>query len=304
MLFGLLFGNLQAQSDFDFTQRWFNESLYNPAAAGNSFSTGLFLHSRTQWLGLDRAPVTVAGSFDFYSQPLRSGFALNVVADYLGPRHNYHFRGAYAYMIDLGETGILSMGLSAGLYMRGWYIKPTDLDNPSDPPALIYNERKEYTPDFDFGLEYLGPFKLGISLRHIGAKHLSKDLYPPDLHLWSYASSRFNLGESVSFEPLVAFTWRANISRFEGGFLMYFFKVENLRDYNDRFWVGAVYRTDHNIALMAGLNLTSQLRIGYSFDYGAGSVARLANVGSHEVFLAWQINRKFYKEFCCPVAYQ
>jgi type IX secretion system PorP/SprF family membrane protein len=304
MIVGLLSGAaLHAQSDFDFTQRWFNESLHNPAAVGNSFSTGFFLHSRTQWLGLDRAPLTIAGVFDYYSQNLRSGFGLTAAADYIGVKHNYYFRAAYTYFLDLGDYGILSMGLSGGVFIRGWHIQSDYLEEADDFPALIYNEREEYTPDFDFGLEYKGAFKLGVAIRHVGAAGLSSDLYPPDLHIWSYLSSRFNLSYSISIEPLVAFTWRANIHRFEGGFLFYFFKIENLKNYNDRFWIGAVYRTDHNIAFMAGINLTSQLRLGYSFDYGFDDVAAIAKAGTHEVFIAWQFNRKFYKEFCCPWAY-
>ncbi|MDR0296342.1 MAG: PorP/SprF family type IX secretion system membrane protein [Prevotellaceae bacterium] len=295
---GLLSGTMYAQSDFDFTQRWFNESLYNPAAVGNSYSTGVFLHARHQWLNLDRAPVTIAGAFDYFNQDFRSGLGLTVLADYIGVWKNFHFRGAYAYFLDLGNAGILSMGLAGGLFIREWDIRPEHLEDVSDP-ILIYNEKTKYMPDFDFGIEYKGVFKFGAVIRHIGAA-LSTDDYSPDPHIWSYLSSRFNLSSSVSIEPLAAFTWRAKISRLEGGVLLYFFKTKNYTTYNDHLWVGAVYRTDHNIALMAGVNLTPQLRLGYSFDYGFGNVASLANLGSHEVFLSWQFNRKFYKDFCCP----
>jgi len=299
LIVGLLSGTVHAQSDFDFTQRWFNESLYNPAAVGNSFSTGFFLHSRAQWVGLDRAPVTVAGAFDYYSQSLRSGFGATVVADYIGVRHNYHFRGAYAYILDLGSAGMLSMGLSGGLFIRGWHIHPDHLEDPGDL-VLIYNEEKQYTPDFDFGLEYKGQFKFGVAFRHIAASYLSTAAYPPDFHIWAYLSSRFNFSSSVSIEPIASFTWRSSIYRVEGGFLLYFLKTKNYTTYNDRLWVGAVYRSDHNLALMAGVNLTPELRLGYSFDYGFGNVASIAHLGTHEIFLAWQINRKFYKDLCCP----
>ncbi|MCL2097271.1 MAG: PorP/SprF family type IX secretion system membrane protein [Bacteroidales bacterium] len=298
---GLFSGTMYAQSDFDFTQRWFNESMYNPAAVGNSFSTGFFLHSRAQWVGLDRAPVTVGGAFEHYSQELRSGFGLTMVGDYIGVKQNYHIRAAYAYIIDLGYAGMLSMGLSGGVFYRGWRINPVaHLDDPGDLTPPIYNDTKEYTPDFDFGIEYKGQFKFGLTLRHIGGKYLSTGNYPPDFHIWSYLSSRFNLNSSVSIEPLASFAWRANISRVEGGFLLYFLKTTNYASYNDRLWVGAVYRSDHNVALMAGVNITPQLRLGYSFDYGFGNVASLANLGTHEIFFAWQFNRKFYKDICCP----
>jgi type IX secretion system PorP/SprF family membrane protein len=298
IIVGLVSGTMYAQSDFDFTQRWFNQSLYNPAATGNSFSTGLFLHSRLQWIGLNRAPVTIAGAFDYYNQNIHSGIGASIAADYIGVRQNYHFRAAYAYFLEVGKSGTLSMGLSAGLFIRGWHVKPEYMEDHGDL-VVIYNEKKEYTPDFDFGVEYQGLFKAGIAIRHIGAAGLSNALYPPDFNIWSYVSSRFDLSEAnipVGIEPLAAFTWRANISRFEGGFLLYFLKFESRNTFSDIFWVGATYRTDHNIAVMGGINLTPELRIGYSFDYGFGKVASIANFGTHEIFIAWQFNRQTYKE--------
>ena len=304
MIAGLLSGVVHAQSDFDFTQRWFNESLYNPAAVGNSFSTGFFLHGRSQWIGLDGAPRSLAGAFDYYNQDLRSGLGLPIAADYIGGvRGNYHFRGAYAYFLDLGTAGIISLGLSGGVFIREWHIEPGHFEDPNDI-VMIYNGEKKYTPDFDFGIEYKGAVKFGVTFRHIGASRMTDDPHPPDFHIWSYLSSRYNLSSSVSIEPLASFTWRANISRAEGGLLLYFFKTKNYTTFNDRFWVGATYRTDNNIAIMAGINFTPQLRIGYSFDYGFGDVATIANMGSHEVFIAWQFNRKFYKEVCCYGAYK
>jgi type IX secretion system PorP/SprF family membrane protein len=288
-----------AQSDFDFTQRWFNESLYNPAAVGNSFSTGYFFHTRSQWLGLEKAPVTIAGSFDTYNQSLRSGIGASLTADYIGVYQNYNFRAAYSYYLQLGSRGMISFGLSAGVFVREVAFNSSQLDNPSDP-ILAYTQEKEYAPDFDFGVEYKGAFKFGVTVRHLGAQSIAQNRYSQPLNVWSYISSRFNISGAVSVEPLLSFTWRQSIYRVEGGALLYFFKTKNLHTYNDRFWIGGVYRTNHNIAVMAGMNVTSQLRIGYSFDYGLSNVATIATFGTHEIFVAYQFNRKFYKDVCCP----
>ena len=71
-IFVLIASAVSAQNDFDLTQRWFNETLYNPASAGNNFSTGVFLHTRQQWVGISGAPTTVAGTFDTYVETLSS----------------------------------------------------------------------------------------------------------------------------------------------------------------------------------------------------------------------------------------
>ncbi|MDR2362084.1 MAG: PorP/SprF family type IX secretion system membrane protein [Prevotellaceae bacterium] len=296
---GLSSANAYAQSDFDFSQRWFNESLYNPAAVGNSLSTGFFLHTRSQWLGLDGAPITLAGAFDYFNQPLHSGFGATVAADYIGVYQTYNFRLAYAYYMQFASGAMMSFGLSAGVLARHTDINAAQLDEPGDP-VVDYNRDKEYTPDFDFGLEYKGAFKFGVTVRHIGVRAMADSRYAPSVNIWAYLSSRFNITRSMSVEPIASFTYRRDIYRAEAGALLYFFKTRNLHTYNDRFWIGAVYRSDHNIALLAGMNLTSRIRIGYSFDYGVDDVVNIATYGTHELFFAYQFNRQFYKDVCCP----
>jgi type IX secretion system PorP/SprF family membrane protein len=295
----LLSAALHAQSDFDFTQRWFNESLYNPAAVGNSFSTGYFFHTRSQWVGTTKAPITLAGSFDSFSQSLHSGFGATLAADYIGVYQTYNFRLAYAYYLEVSSSALLSLGLSAGVFARHLSVYPSQLDNANDP-ILAYNQTKEYAPDFDFGIEYKGAFKWGFTVRHLASHALSDNRHPQSINVWTYLSSRFNVSRSLSLEPMASFTWRDDIYRVEGGLMLYFFKTKNIRTYNDRFWLGAVYRSDHNIALMAGMNVTSKLRLGYSFDYGVGDVATLSAYGTHELFIAFQFDRKLYKDRCCP----
>jgi type IX secretion system PorP/SprF family membrane protein len=294
---GLSSAGAFAQSDFDFSQRWFNELLYNPAAAGNSLSTGFFLHSRSQWLGLDGAPVTLVGAFDSFSQSLHSGLGVTLAADYIGVHQTYNARLAYAYYMQLASGAMLSFGLSAGLLARHSNIHSDLMDEPNDR-IIAYNQKK-YAPDFDFGIEYKGAFKLGATVRHLGAQAIADD-YLSSINVWAYLSSRFNIARSVSLEPIASFTYRRDIYRAEGGVLLYFFKTKNLHTYNDRFWAGAVYRSSHNIALLAGMNLTSKIRIGYSFDYGFSDVATVATYGAHELFFAYQFNRTFYKDVCCP----
>jgi type IX secretion system PorP/SprF family membrane protein len=285
-----------AQSDFDFTQRWFNESLYNPAAVGNNLSTGTFLHSRTQWVGVDKAPKTVAASFDHYSARARSGFGLTLAADDIGISRTYNLRLAYAYYLHFHDKSMLSLGVSAGVLAKNIALGSAKMDDPNDPIAAV-GDISEYAPDFDLGLEYKGPLKAGLTVRHIGLMHT--------INVWSYVSSRFNLNPSMSIEPMASFTWRpdiygekAGIYRAEGGLLFYLLKTKSDNTYNDRFWLGAAYRSSHNLALMLGMSITPHLRLGYSVDYGLGAVVGITGFGTHEIFLAYHLNRQFYKDVC------
>jgi type IX secretion system PorP/SprF family membrane protein len=288
-----------AQSDFDLTQRWFNETLYNPAAAGNNFSTGVFLHTRQQWVGISGAPSTHAGTVDTYIEDLRSGFGLTFAADRLGSVSSYSTRLAYSFYIPVGEQAVLSLGLSGGVLSRSRRVSGGGSEDPDDP-SLIYGNVSDYSPDFDFGFEFKGPFKLGASIRHLAAQQPKYNLPKHSINIWSYFSSRFNLSEALSLEPLVSVLYNESSYRAEVGALFYFFKTESRNTYSDRFWMGALYRTGNNFALLAGVNLTPKIRLGYSFDYATGDLSSIAKGGTHELFLSFYLNRIFYKDETCP----
>ncbi|MDR0560652.1 MAG: type IX secretion system membrane protein PorP/SprF [Prevotellaceae bacterium] len=288
-----------AQSDFGLTQRWFNEMLYNPAAAGNNFSTGIFLHTRQQWVGISGAPSTYAGSLDTYIESLSSGLGLSFAADRLGTISSYNTRFAYAFYIPVGKKFSLSLGLSGGILFRSRKIGDEDAFN--NDPASAYGNVSESSPDFDIGFELRGPFKAGLSVRHLAVQSAQNNLQTHTINMWAYASSRFNISESTSLEPIASVLYN-NYPQFEGGALLYFMKNERKNVYNDRFWLGALYRTGSSgiFALLAGVQLTPKIRLGYSFDYAAGELATLANAGTHELFLSFYLNRIFYKDEACP----
>jgi type IX secretion system PorP/SprF family membrane protein len=285
----------EAQIDFDLTQRWFNETLYNPASAGNNFSTGVFLHTRQRWVGVSGAPATHAGTFDTYVEDLRSGFGLTFAVDKLGSNavNSYSTRLAYAFYIPVGEKAVLSLGMSGGILFTS-KIPGTGAEEE------IATNRSDYSPDFDFGFEFKGPFKLGASIRHLGAKSPKYNLPKHSINIWTYASSRFNLSESLSIEPLASVLLYESSPIVEAGSLVYFFKTERNNAYSDRFWLGALYRSGNSFAVLAGVNLTPKIRLGYSFDYAIGDLSSMSKGGTHELFLSFYLNRIFYKDEACP----
>jgi len=293
-------GTIKSQSDFDLSQRWFNESVYNPGATGNSFSTGIFVHSRVQWLNTEGAPMTNAVSADTYVDYLKSGFGLSVLTDKIGYVNSWSAKLSYAYYIPLSQKSSLALGLSGYLQNRSSNITPDMLEQANDP-ALSYSRVNEYNPDFDFGLEYLGPVKFGAAVRHLlNFQPVNSQILPHSMNVWAYLSSRFNLSDGVSLEPAASYMFRDNIHRIEGGAIFYFLKTKNANKYNDRFWFGGMYRLNKQFSALAGASLTSRLKLGYSFDYGIGDLAYISKMGTHEIFLSWHFNKLFYKDTTCP----
>ena len=300
LLVALLFCcSTYAQSDFDFTQRWFNESIYNPAAVGNSYTTGVFLHGRAQWVGIDGAPHTQAATFDTYVEHWRSGLGFAVIRDEIGYLSSYTAKLSYSFHVPLSYRSALALGLSGGVLNRNRNIKNSMAFDPNDP-ALLYKNVSDYAPEFDFGVEYKGPLKVGAAIRHLGV-YSNNDLPKPSTNIWAYASSRFNLADQLSVEPAMSYMYHNHVSRYELGAILYFLRTDSRLKYNDRFWLGAMVRFNGQFALLAGVNVTKQMRVGYSVDYGmTNDLVSVSKWGTHEVFVSWQLKRIFYKEALCP----
>lgn len=292
---------LRAQSDFDLSQRYFNEAIYNPAATGNSFSSGFFLHLRKQWAGLDGAPTTGVFSAEAFLDKYHSGFGFSMTVDKIGFTNTYTARGSYAFFIPFDESSVLALGASAGLINRTKNANGALVDDLNDG-ELYFGNISEFSPDFDLGIEYQGLFKLGASIRHLG-RQSSKNSFPSSSkNIWAYASTRFNIIHDLSVEPIISYTHRERINRYEAGAIFYLFKSTTPRYYNDRFWAGFMYRFNDQYSILAGLHITPRLRVGYSFDYAARELSILSKGGTHEIFIAWQFNRLFYKDrtMNCP----
>lgn len=290
-----------AQSDFDLSQRFFNEAIYNPAATGNTFTTSFFLHLRNQWLDLEGAPTTEVFSVDSYLERYQSAVGLTLTGDQIGFTNTYTIRGAYAFYIPINDKSALSLGASAGLIYRNKNANGALVDDLNDS-ELYFGNISEYSPDFDFGFEYQGFMKVGAAIRHLGSQP-SKNTFPQNSkNIWAYASTRLNLLQHISIEPTVSYMHRNGINRYEAGAIFYILKSTTPRFYNDRFWVGAMYRFNDQYSILAGLHITPKIRLGYSFDYGLRSLGTLSKKGTHEIFLSWQFNRLFYKDsrMICP----
>lgn len=300
LLLSICTAKASGQGDFDLSQRWFNEAVYNPAATGNTYSMGVFMHLRRQWFGIDRAPKTGAVSVDAFIPSMKSALGLSVTADKIGFTSAYNARLAYAYYVPLSSKSSLSLGLSASLLCWDFDISGAKITDPTDPLLAIGN-RTDYNPDFDFGIEYLGAFKLGLSARHL-FKVESTDYHAGySRNFWGYLSTRLNLSESVSIEPTASYTFHDDVSRYEAGAIFYLGKTNASHRFNDKFWLGGMYRFNSQYAILAGLHLTPRIRAGYSFDYSFGESQNLSKAGTHEIFVAWHLNRTFYKNASlCP----
>ena len=62
-------------------------------------------------------------------------------------------------------------------------------------------------------------------------------------------------------------------------------------DWQNKFWLGATYKSNYAIGLNLGVVLFKQFSIGYSYDYITGSINKYAGL-SHEIMLNIKFNKK------------
>jgi type IX secretion system PorP/SprF family membrane protein len=291
-------GYCKAQSDFDLSQRHFNEALYNPAATGNAFTTSVFMHARAQWMGLDGAPTTEVISFDSYLTRFNSAIGLSMTGDQIGFTNTYVARVTYAYYIPIFSQSLFSFGISASLLNRNQDVSGALVDDLTDR-ELYFADISETKPDFDFGIELKGMMKIGSTIRHIGSKTTSPYFKEYSMNIWSYASAKLNI-LNMTIEPAVSHVYRDRYNRFEAGTIFYFKKSKVTASYNDKYWFGGMWRLHGQFAALAGISLTPHLRLGYSFDHAVGELARISEFGTHEIFISWHLNRSVPKDVDCP----
>lgn len=75
-----------AQQDAQYTQYMYNTINVNPAYAGSRGVMSIFGLHRTQWVGLDGAPVTNAASINTPINNSNIGVGLSFVNDKIGDR--------------------------------------------------------------------------------------------------------------------------------------------------------------------------------------------------------------------------
>ncbi|AMR32841.1 hypothetical protein A0256_16150 [Mucilaginibacter sp. PAMC 26640] len=310
-----------AQQRPQYSQYVFNNFLLNPAVSGIENYTDAKLGYRSQWTGLQGAPVTsyfsinaplgdnfvqgdatsfpAAGgenpSSRLYTQYYRAaephhGIGFMVVSDKAGPISQTNLNATYAYHLGITDKLNLSVGVSAGvnnLSINRDLITVVDQDD-----RVINNlQASQWKPDVGVGIwAYSSTYYFGISAQQI----LSQNLYVSSgttalqsktvPHFFATGGFKIFLSDDVTLLPsaLLKFIDPAPIS----------FDINMKMSFRDRFWFGGSYRRGDSYAVLMGFNLSSVINVGYSYDITTSALRTVSN-GSHELVLGILLNNRY-----------
>ena len=281
-----------AQQDPQYTQYMYNTINVNPAYAGSRGVTSIFLLHRTQWVGLDGAPVTNTASINKPINNNKLGYGISFVNDRIGVSDENTMSIDISYSIKASESYQLSFGIKGSAnFLNVDYSKLT-IRHPED---IILSQQanidNRLSPNFGAGI-YLHSDKtyFGVSVPHfLETRHFDDNvstLSSERMHFYIITGTVFDLNPSLQFKP-------AMMTKLVQGAPLQVDVSANFLIHKKVF-LGAAYRWDAAVTAMAGFQVTDAWHIGYSYDADTTKLSNY-NSGSHEIFLRYELFGKYGK---------
>lgn len=306
--------SVQAQQDPMFTNYMFNSLIYNPGVAGSHDHLTLNALHRTQWWGIDGAPVS---NSIIVHTPLRNdrvGVGMSLVTDKIGPTNTISANLSYAYRIPVGKKARLSIGLQGGLY--NWRADWSELRTPDPDPVFADMTPNRVLPNFGTGVYfYTKHFTIGGGCPRI----VEYDLRDPGqgetpIYARMYRHYFFNIGGAIPLKgKQLVFRPMALIKNvgLDSGFRKdpafsnvgapTEFNIDLSLFFHETLWIGTTYRSavqafngtssNDSVDFWASWFLSNGLRVGGGYDYTLTKLQGPAG-GSFELMLGYEFDYK------------
>ncbi len=265
-----------AQTEATYAQYMFNGLAINPAYAGTHPSLSISALSRLQSIGVDGAPNTHTFTAHTALKEQKIGLGFLLINDNIGVTDQKGVYISYAYKIKFANS-TLSFGLQGGGTFVDANYSGLRILNPGDP--TFSEDITEFRPNVGAGVFFHSKyFYAGASAPQMLDEGDSRVTQIRPIIVTSGAV--FTLSESLKVKPNILFrvvNQKAVEFNYNTNFLI-----------KDVLWIGASYRPQNTINGILELQITDQLRLGYSHEVSTNDLGN-ANSGSHEFMLNYQL---------------
>jgi type IX secretion system PorP/SprF family membrane protein len=278
---------VQAQQDPGYTQYMYNTLTVNSAYAGSTGALEATLLHRSQWMGIDGAPKTQAFTIHTPLANESVGLGFSAINDKIGPSDELYLEGNFSYTIPVSYDKKLSFGIKAGARMlnvdwtKGRYYDPVD--------ALLNNNiNNQFKPSLGAGvLLHTDKWYVGASVPTFIKSNYYDDVQEAidynQLHYYFMGGYVFDFSDNLKFKPaflVKAVSGAPLTADISANFLL-----------QEKVTLGASYRLDDSVSVLAGFQLSNSFFVGYSYDYTVTDLNKY-NDGSHEIILRFQLQKK------------
>ena len=274
------------QKEPQYTQYMYNIGSFNPAYAGTVETPEIIGLYRAQWIEIPGAPRTFRFGVNVPFANEKNGLGFNVVSDQLGPSTQTYVDVAYSYQVSVSDNTKLSFGLDVGgSFLNVDFSKGSfEIENE---PLLNTETVNKFYPTIGAGtFLYADDWYVGLSIPNF----LTNGIYGDEVAVLVEDKVQFNfiggyvfdLSETLKFKPAFMLNYlqgspvNMNLST---NFLI-----------NDVFTAGVSYRVDNAFSALAGFQVSSDMFLGYSYDYTTNALSNY-NSGSHEIILKFYLGK-------------
>ncbi len=272
--------DIQAQQEAMYAQYMFNGLAINPAYAGQHRALSVNVLSRFQNVGLPGAPTTQ--TLAVHSPLASQRFAVGAlfIHDKIGVISQTEFSGVYAYRIPVTTRSTLSFGIQAGV--SRYSAMYSQLDIYQTDPAFS-QDINETRPNIGAGVFYDHTnWYVGLSMPHMLNNVFSRGNNLETIHqpfpVILTGGYVFQISRAIHFKP------NSLVKMVDGRIVEIDINANFLFD--EVLWLGVSYHSSQAINFLTDIQLTDQLRLGYSYSIPLGEI-KSAEIGSHEIFLGY-----------------
>jgi len=290
-----------------------NPYAYNPAFAGMEntlVATGVY---RQQWSSLKGAPETQHLNLHLPLYVISSGIGFKAENDNIGAHRTTRALLTYSFQRELGRNSVLSIGVSGG-YMQyaldgGKLRTPEGSYEPAgvflhNDPLLPEGKLSTGTPLFEAGIYFQWKdLALSVATQPVFAPALEAGnagtfRLQPIRHFMTAVSYQFEVGRNLAVKPGVLLKTDIIETQTE---------ISTIIRWRENIFAGASFRGLSSSArdafvILGGLRLNERTTVAYSFDIPL-SALEVANRGSHELLLRYELNKPIGTGKLPPVIY-
>jgi type IX secretion system PorP/SprF family membrane protein len=278
-----------AQNEPVFSNYLTEKTIINPAAAGINPNTKINLLAKNYFLGFaEKNPGTQVLSLT--TKKDNYGIGLLLSNDYFGNTRSTSFNLAYAYHLQLGDIGNISLALAPKF--KQFAINQSEyqyFDNAD--PAISGTTESKIVFDADFGAGiYSDKYYAAIGIKNLLEPNVSLGGNTSEenkiLRVITFnADYKHQFSEDISLQPSIYFAHSAANT---------FFDINARAFIKNMFWAGASYKSTNSLSAMFGL-IYKNIHFGYAYDHSFTKISSFSN-GSHEIVIGYE----FVKQFASP----
>lgn len=287
----LLTLNVMSQTDISMATNWYNRASYNPATITRDDYLYLFSNIRKQWTGVEGSPATINIQGSQYFYDLHSAFGFSLTVDKLGVTESVDPVVSYAYRVIYDRERWFSWGLSVGAFFRTVNTSLYEAVTIDDP-AISYDTENILLPDANLGFEYQTKhFIYSLSTTHLFSLFKSNSIMSISNHRYCSVIYKNNDPLYFNYNLGIQLVNRQNLFVVEGnGCLRIKHQTGLISGPREIIELGAIVRSSGQLSLLAGVYVTPDCKVGYSFNqtFLTGYYAN----STHEIVVEYRIKKK------------